>query len=72
MLRLVQCEIRLSAREQQVLEWIAHGQTTEEIARELEIGFETVQTHRRKLRKKLHAENGPHLVALAFRMGLLR
>lgn len=62
----------ISKREQQVLEQIACGQTTEEIAAELEIGCATVQTYRQKLRKKLRAENGPHLVAKAFRIGLLR
>ncbi len=62
----------ISRREQQVLEQIACGQTTEEIARQLQIGYETVQTYRKKLCRKLRADNSPHLVAKAFRSGLLR
>ncbi|MEM6346320.1 MAG: helix-turn-helix transcriptional regulator [Bacteroidota bacterium] len=72
MLRFSQCDLGLSARERQVLEWVAHGQTTHQIAGRLDIGFETVQTYRRQLRRKLNAENGPHMVALAFRLGILR
>ncbi|MFK7923727.1 MAG: LuxR C-terminal-related transcriptional regulator, partial [Bacteroidia bacterium] len=32
MLRFSQCDLGLSARERQVLEWVAHGQTTHQIA----------------------------------------
>lgn len=71
MLPFYRTHFGVSRREQQVLEHIASGQTTEEIAQHLEIGFQTVQTYRRKLCKKLKAENSPHLVAKAFRFGLL-
>ncbi|WP_416048050.1 helix-turn-helix domain-containing protein [Cupriavidus basilensis] len=48
---------RLTAREQQVLRWLAHGKTDREIAGMLGISARTVQKHLQHVYVKLGVEN---------------
>jgi len=59
----------LSDREVAILRGIAAGHTYEKIARELELGYETVRTYVRALRKKLGL-NKAGIAAWAARKGL--
>lgn len=47
----------LSAREKEVLQWLAKGYSYKNIAEELFISIETVRTHIRNIYEKLHATN---------------
>ena len=58
---------KLSKREIEVLECIATGQTTQEIADHLFISKNTVETHRKNLLFKLQAKNTAELVNNAFK-----
>ena len=61
----------VSKREQQVLELISRGMSNKEVAQELKISFNTVQTHRRRLLLKLDAKNSADLIRIAFKNNLL-
>lgn len=61
----------LSQRERQVLGLIARERTTQEIAAELFISENTVESHRRNLLYKLDARNVAGLVRIAMEKGLL-
>ena len=63
---------RLSVREQQVLDRVTAGNTTAEMATEFNLSVKTIEAHRARLFRKLQAKNGPHAVAIAFRMGLVQ
>jgi len=56
---------RTSKREAQVLGLLAHGYTTEQIASDLLLSPETVQTHVRNATRKLGARGRLHAVILA-------
>lgn len=62
----------LSAREQQVLEALASGLSTAEIADALQLGTETVKTHLSRLYRKLNAADRVQAVVAAMRKGLVR
>jgi DNA-binding NarL/FixJ family response regulator len=62
----------LSAREQQVLEWMARGRTNREIADVLVISEQTVKSHVGSILSKLGTENRMQAVMLARRRGWLR
>jgi DNA-binding CsgD family transcriptional regulator len=57
----------LSGRERQILALLGDGLTGEEIARHLFISPETVRTHIRNAKRKLHARTRTHAFALALR-----
>lgn len=61
----------LSPRENEVLQWIAKGKTTEEIAIILNISYWTVKTHVKKLLNKLGAKKRNDAVAKAYECGLV-
>lgn len=61
----------LTERESQVLRLIAGGFTTPEIGDELELSDDTIKTYIRRMCDKLPARNRAHLVAVAYRKGLL-
>jgi two-component system, LuxR family, response regulator FixJ len=61
----------LTARERQVLERVAAGRITKEIARELAISPKTVEVHRSNIMKKLHVESAAELLHLIARHALL-
>jgi two-component system response regulator NreC len=62
----------LSARERQVLQLIAEGKTTKEIAALIHVSAKTVETHRARLMQKLGIHEIAGLVRYAIRKGLVQ
>ncbi len=62
---------QLTDRQREVLQLIAEGQNTKEIAGILKISPKTVEYHRKKLMDCLNVYDIPGLVRLALRMGLI-
>ena len=62
----------LSERERDVLRLIARGRTNHEIARELQLGTETVKTHVGNILTKLGVQGRTQAAVQAVRMGLVR
>ena len=62
---------RLSTRQIQVLQLIAKGKTTKQVALELNIGVKTVETHRMQLMDRLEIHDIPGLVRFAIKAGLV-
>jgi DNA-binding NarL/FixJ family response regulator len=62
----------LSKREQDVLEQLATGKSTREIAEVLELGDETVKSHLSRIYTKLKATDRVQAVVIAMRHGLVR
>lgn len=62
----------LSQRESQILQQIAYGATTKEVARNLHISPYTVKTHLDRIFEKLGANDRAQAVAIAFRLGLVQ
>ena len=60
-----------SRREVQVLRALADGKTTAEIAGELFVTPNTVETHRRRLLEKFGAKNTIDLLTKASAMGII-
>jgi DNA-binding NarL/FixJ family response regulator len=61
----------LSVRQREILQLIAEGKTTREIAGLLDISVKTVEGHRAQLMDKLDIRDVPGLVRLAIREGLV-
>jgi PAS domain S-box-containing protein len=61
----------LTPRQHEVLELIASGRSTAEIARELTLSTETVRNHLRSLLRELNAHTRVEAIATAQRLGLL-
>jgi DNA-binding NarL/FixJ family response regulator len=61
----------LSPREREVLQLIAEGQSTKEVARILKVSVKTVETHRRQLMNKLELFSVAELTRYAIREGLV-
>ncbi len=64
-----QPQVRLTGRERDVLEQLATGKTTKEIARVLFVGEETVKTHLSTVYQKLGVTDRVQAVASALRRG---
>lgn len=64
-------EAQLTARELQVLQWLAEGMTNASIAEELDLSARTVKTHVQNLLVKLDARDRTGAVAQGFRRGLI-
>ena len=62
----------LTARERQVLRWVAAGSMDREIAGQLAISLSTVKTHVRNILAKLHATSRHQAALMAIREGLIR
>ncbi len=60
----------LSAREREVLQLIAEGWSTKQIASHLYVSVKTIETHRRQIMKKLDLHNIADLTKYAIREGL--
>lgn len=60
----------LSPREREVLQMIAEGKATKEIAMALAISVKTAETHRRNLMEKLQVDSVAELTKYAIREGL--
>ncbi len=65
-------EIKLSLREQEVLEQLAGGDTNREIASTLMISEETVKSHVSSILSKLGLENRTQAISHALKNGLVR
>ena len=61
----------LTSREREVLQRIAEGQTTKEIAANLELSVKTAESHRINLMRKLDIHETATLVRYAIRRGLI-
>jgi two-component system, NarL family, response regulator NreC len=61
----------LSERERQVLKLVAEGKTSQEVADELVVSVNTVQTHRAHIMAKLNLRNRGDIVRYALRKGLI-
>ncbi len=61
----------LTEREKELIQQISKGLSTKEIAKEMNISFHTVESHRTNIFSKLDVNSSAELVALAFRIGLI-
>ena len=64
--------LECSAREVQIIKLIAHEYTTREIAGQLYISPSTVDTHRRRIFRKLNVKNSAGMVRKSFEIGILK
>lgn len=61
----------LTEREREVLQLVAEGRTSQEIADQLFVSIKTVQTHRMHIMEKLNAHDRTELVRHAIRLGVI-
>jgi DNA-binding CsgD family transcriptional regulator len=61
----------ISEREKEVLRLVAYEYSSKEIAQELYISTNTVNTHKKNLRSKLDVKNLAGLVRKGFELGIL-
>jgi len=60
----------LTAREREVLQLLAEGNSTKQIANSLHVSMKTVETHRQQIMNKLNVQSVADLVKYAIREGL--
>ena len=60
----------LTAREREVLQLIAEGLKTKDIAARIHVSVKTVETHRQQIMRKLNAKSVAELTKIALREGL--
>jgi len=61
----------LTSRQREILQLIAEGRTSKEIAVLLQLSTNTIETHRRRLMARLAARDIAGLVRAAFRLGII-
>jgi DNA-binding CsgD family transcriptional regulator len=61
----------LTGRQREVLQLIAEGYSTKQIANRLGIGVKTAETHRAQLMERLDIHNVADLVRYALRAGIV-
>src|SRR4051812_30872715 len=61
---------RLTSREREVLQLLAEGKSTKEVAAVLHVGVKTVETHRRQMMEKLQMYSLAELTKYAIREGI--
>jgi DNA-binding NarL/FixJ family response regulator len=61
----------LSAREQDVLQWLTRGYTNKEMAETLRVSAETIKTHISNILGKLQARDRTHAAVIGLRRGLV-
>ncbi len=61
----------LSPREREILQLVAEGNSSKEVANLLNLSVHTVETHRSNLMQKLHLRGMPELILYAVRKGLI-
>ncbi|HVX97013.1 MAG TPA: response regulator transcription factor [Polyangia bacterium] len=64
-------ESQLTLRQREVLQLVAEGKSTKEIASALELSVKTVETHRAQIMDRLGIRDVPGLVRYAIRLGLV-
>ena len=62
----------LTPREREVLQLVAEGKTTKEVAKLLGISVKTAESHRTRILKKLDTPNTAGIVRYAIRRGLIQ
>jgi DNA-binding NarL/FixJ family response regulator len=62
---------RLTSRQREILQLIAEGTTTKQIAQRLRVSVKTVETHRANLMERLEIHDVPGLVRFAIRVGIV-
>lgn len=62
--------VLLSAREREVLQLVAEGKSTKEIAAKLNVSVKTIETHRKQIMTKLNIHSVAELTKYAIREGL--
>lgn len=63
--------VELTARQREVLQLVAEGRSTKDIARKLGVSIKTVETHRTELMRRLDIHDVAGLVRYAIRRGLV-
>jgi DNA-binding NarL/FixJ family response regulator len=63
---------KLSMRQREILQLIAEGHTTKDIAHRLNLSVKTVETHRSQLMERLEIHDVPGLVRFAMRVGMIQ
>ena len=58
-------ELNITVREMEVLRLLRRGLSTREIAERMEISFNTVETHRKKMLRKFKAKNTAEMMVKA-------
>jgi len=61
----------LTPRQREILQLVAEGKSTKEIASVLELSIKTVETHRAQIMERLDIHDVPGLVRYAIRLGLI-
>ncbi len=61
----------LSAREREILQLVAEGNSSKEVANLLNLSVHTVETHRSNLMQKLNLRGMPEMILYAVRKGLI-
>lgn len=64
--------VELTPRQFEVLKMIVTGHSTKEIARHLDIGVKTVETHRARMMERLDIHDIASLVRYALRVGIIK
>ncbi|MCH6256364.1 response regulator transcription factor [Puniceicoccaceae bacterium K14] len=62
---------KLSNREREVLQAVAEGYSTKQIAEKLEVSVKTIEAHRANLMKKLDARSAVELTRYAYELGII-
>jgi DNA-binding NarL/FixJ family response regulator len=63
---------RLTSRQREILQLVAEGQTTKDIAQRLDLSPRTVETHRADIMERLQIHDLPGLVRIAIQNGLIQ
>jgi DNA-binding NarL/FixJ family response regulator len=63
---------RLTSREREIVQLLAEGRSNKQIARLLDLGVKTVETHRAAVMRKLELESLPDLVRFAIRNQIIQ
>lgn len=63
--------VPLTRREMETLEYLGHGMTSNEMGATLGLSAHTVDWYMNGIQEKLQAKNRHHVVAIAFRLGLI-
>ena len=64
--------VNISPREKQIIELLADGLNSGEIAGQLHISLKTVEAHRHNILKKTGCKNSAHLTLYSVRTGLIK
>ena len=58
-------EINITPRELEVIKLLRRGYSSRQVASQMKISFNTVETHRKKILKKFKAKNTPEMIGKA-------